>query len=171
MNWEAIGAIGEIVGATAVVVSLVYLASQVRQNSRIVKGASAQSLTQNIQTELRWSGDLGEIFLKVIEEPESLTKVEAFKAGEWATAAMMVRQNEYIQYKKNLIDQDFWESNIGIIRNILSIAWFRNWWENIDKAAFTSDFVKLVDSLAQKDQSFDYQKYVKSALTMGDNDT
>jgi len=30
MNWDAIGALGEIVGATAVVLTLVYLASQVR---------------------------------------------------------------------------------------------------------------------------------------------
>lgn len=30
MNWDAIGTIGEIIGATAVVVSLVYLATQIR---------------------------------------------------------------------------------------------------------------------------------------------
>ena len=30
MNWEAIGAIGEIVGAAAVIITLIYLASQVR---------------------------------------------------------------------------------------------------------------------------------------------
>lgn len=35
MNWDAIGAVGEIVGALAVVISLVYLASQIRiQNVR-----------------------------------------------------------------------------------------------------------------------------------------
>ncbi len=30
MNWEAIGAIGELVGAAAVIITLIYLASQVR---------------------------------------------------------------------------------------------------------------------------------------------
>ena len=34
MNWEAISAIGEAVGAIAVVISLVYLAVQIRQNTR-----------------------------------------------------------------------------------------------------------------------------------------
>ncbi len=34
MNWDAIGAVGEIVGALAVVVSLVYLAIQVRRQNR-----------------------------------------------------------------------------------------------------------------------------------------
>jgi hypothetical protein len=33
MNWEAIGAIGEVLGALAVIVTLVYLAVQIRQNT------------------------------------------------------------------------------------------------------------------------------------------
>ena len=33
MNWEAIGAIGELAGAIGVIVTLVYLAIQIRQNS------------------------------------------------------------------------------------------------------------------------------------------
>ena len=37
MNWEAVGAIGEIVGAIAVVLSLVYLAAQIRQNTKLVE--------------------------------------------------------------------------------------------------------------------------------------
>ncbi len=34
MNWEAIGAIGEILGALAVFVTLIYLAVQIKQNTR-----------------------------------------------------------------------------------------------------------------------------------------
>ena len=34
MNWDAIGAVGEIVGALAVVVSLVYLAVQIRSQNK-----------------------------------------------------------------------------------------------------------------------------------------
>ena len=33
MNWEAIGAIGEIVGAIAVIATLFYLSIQIRQNA------------------------------------------------------------------------------------------------------------------------------------------
>ena len=32
MNWEALGAIGEIVGAVGVILTLGYLAVQIRQN-------------------------------------------------------------------------------------------------------------------------------------------
>ena len=33
MNWDAIGAVGEIVGALAVVISVIYLAVQIRQTN------------------------------------------------------------------------------------------------------------------------------------------
>ena len=44
MNWEAISAIGEIIGAIAVIVSLVYLAVQVRSSSRATKATVFQGL-------------------------------------------------------------------------------------------------------------------------------
>jgi len=34
VNWEAISAIGQIVGALAVVISLIYLATEIRSNAR-----------------------------------------------------------------------------------------------------------------------------------------
>ena len=42
MNWEAIGAIGEMVGALGVVVSLVYLASQIGRLLRVAEGLHSQ---------------------------------------------------------------------------------------------------------------------------------
>ena len=43
LNWEAIGALGEIISAAAVVVTLVYLAGQVRQATRATQAASFQA--------------------------------------------------------------------------------------------------------------------------------
>ena len=37
MNWDAVGAIGEILGALAVFLTLLYLAAQIRQNSHLAK--------------------------------------------------------------------------------------------------------------------------------------
>ena len=49
MNWEAIGAVGEILGAVAVVATIVYLARQVRDNSRQVKLNSSHSFAALVQ--------------------------------------------------------------------------------------------------------------------------
>ena len=47
MNWEALGAIGEIVGAVAVIATLGYLAVQIRQNTRALKASTHQSLSDS----------------------------------------------------------------------------------------------------------------------------
>ena len=40
MNWEAVGAIGETLGAAGVIVTLVYLAVQIRDSNRVAEDAS-----------------------------------------------------------------------------------------------------------------------------------
>ena len=44
MNWDAIGAVGEIIGAFAVVVTLFYLARQVRHNTRMARAEMTKDL-------------------------------------------------------------------------------------------------------------------------------
>jgi hypothetical protein len=46
VNWDAIGAIAELVGAAGVVASLVYLTSQIRSNSRSVEAATSHSIAR-----------------------------------------------------------------------------------------------------------------------------
>ena len=46
MNWDAIGAIGEILGALAVFISLGYLATQIRQSNRQARTDSLRDATK-----------------------------------------------------------------------------------------------------------------------------
>jgi hypothetical protein len=45
MNWEAITAVGQIVGAVGVIISVIYLAQQVRSNSRQTRLASMRTMS------------------------------------------------------------------------------------------------------------------------------
>ena len=44
MNWDAIGALGEIVGAIGVIASLVYLSIQIRRSDQSTRAQSLQSV-------------------------------------------------------------------------------------------------------------------------------
>jgi hypothetical protein len=50
VNWEAVSAIGQVVGAVAVavVISLIYLGTEVRNNARATRLASMRSLSEAI---------------------------------------------------------------------------------------------------------------------------
>lgn len=106
MDWNAIGAIGEVVGATGVIATLIYLSVQIRQNTKAVRGAALDAITERKQFELKWSSEIAGAFRKSIENPAALADEESWQLTEWMTAAFVARQNEYFQYKNGLIDND-----------------------------------------------------------------
>ena len=57
MNWEAIGAIGEVIGAAAVVITLVYLAIQIRQSNQTNASGIRQSFYDYTTRQLLQSVD------------------------------------------------------------------------------------------------------------------
>ena len=79
MNWEAIGAVGEIVGAIATVFTLAYLALQIRQNTTSVKAASAGSF-RSAQTDFNalicQDRETAELYDRGLEDPDSLLDLE-----------------------------------------------------------------------------------------------
>ena len=78
-NWEAISAIGQIVGALAVVISLIYLAREVRSSAHATRVASMHSLSDKFN---RWSQQLAEqphlseLYYRGIHDFESLEGAE-----------------------------------------------------------------------------------------------
>lgn len=60
MNWDAIGAVGEVVGAVAVVATLLYLSVQTRQNTKAVRHAMTRGVAEDANA---WR-------YKIVENPE-----------------------------------------------------------------------------------------------------
>lgn len=85
MNWEAVGAFSELVGALAVVISLVYLAFQIRQNTRQLEqnertsiaasvSASATTYRENRQY-IFTNREVAKIHMKGLADPEALDEI------------------------------------------------------------------------------------------------
>lgn len=79
MNWEAIGAIGEIVGALAVVVTLVYLVIQIRQNTAAVATATYESTMtgfNDINVVVASDPELASLLDRGTQSPDALSAEE-----------------------------------------------------------------------------------------------
>ena len=75
MNWEAIGSIGELLGAMGVIASLLYLSAQIRQGANAAQLATSHSIATAAR---QWADpmqadqDLARIFLLGTEDFDSL---------------------------------------------------------------------------------------------------
>ena len=82
MNWEAISALADILGAIVVVVTLVYLARQIRQNTVATATATYDSIVSGfneINSLLINNPDVASILLRGNEAPNKLTPTEAIQ--------------------------------------------------------------------------------------------
>jgi hypothetical protein len=76
MSLQDLGNIGEFVAAVAVVVSLIYLAVQIRQNTRSVRASTYHSVNRSArEAEMAVGGSetLADILVKGNRKPEGLT--------------------------------------------------------------------------------------------------
>jgi len=160
VNWEAVGAIGEVLGALAVIATLLYLALQIRQNTKAIRGATLNAITEHKQFELRWSSDIATAWRKSLSEPENLTEDESWQMAEWMTSSFVARQNEYFQFKQGLIDDDTWAASKNIIGLALASNWSRNWWKEFGPIAFTEPFVTMVNEVLDS-AGVDYAEIVR----------
>lgn len=77
MNWDALGAIGELVGAVAVVITVAYLAYQIRQYTSQMQSMALTSSIESMRENRRLcfeSEELSEIYLRGSEDPEQLSE-------------------------------------------------------------------------------------------------
>jgi hypothetical protein len=116
MSLQDFGNLGEFIGAIAVVISLVYLAAQIRQNTRALHSSSyAQSAEQLwlVNLAVAQNSDLARIMAESAADkplsPEDTVRLEA--ALQLYFFGM---ENLFRQYERGLLDSDTWEN---VVRN------------------------------------------------------
>ena len=168
MNWEAVGAIGEIAGALGVIATLIYLAIQIRQNTRTVQGQTIGIVTQNILAELspHIGPDLYKIYTLALTNPESLQPDQNSQLDAWMISSFTARQNEFLQYRLGALNPDVWRSTHQAIRENLGHEWGRHWWDSVGRPRFMPEFVEFVESLDWRDlDSVGIVDFLRSAGT------
>ena len=112
MNWDAIGAMGEWAGATAVVATLVYLASQVRQSAADTKASIIHSLHSNeVDIQLKPSTDV--ILARAVEKAYTgaeLNDDERAQFTMWFYSALINFEQVYLEYKRLGVESALFEA-------------------------------------------------------------
>ena len=119
MNWEAIGAVGEIVSALAVLITLAYLSVQIKQNSRTQKAQTHQQLAHDRGQNLRSFLDNKELrdAVRKASSGQSVTEDERAILYWFTTIAVRNYENELYQHSQGMID----DSELEIQRGLLNL--------------------------------------------------
>jgi hypothetical protein len=156
MNWDAIGAIGELLGAAGVIASLVYLALQIRQNSHVVQSSIIESVTGRSAEQARFfvsDRRLSRVVRHGLTDPD---KLDDDDVGEFLLLLMsMLRdtENVYYQYRQGLLPEEAYHSARNVSSVWIKSPLFPEWWAS-RKVVFHPTFREFVEATLKGEQLY-----------------
>lgn len=148
MNWEVVGAIAETIGAVAVVVTLLFVARDIRQNSKSLSMSALRDTTAqwNQWSEMiATSSDLADIVAKGNESYSRLSTSERLRYGAYVQSFF----DNVESYRKLVIDHST-DKDLAVLRAITrrrsNIPGFKSWWSE-NTADYSQEFVAWIEDL------------------------
>ena len=151
MNWDAVGAIAELMGALGVIATLWYLAVQLRHNTAALRGNSHEVGAERLTTSLRSlvaNPELAQLVAKASRDYEDLTYEERLQVGSYWTAICVGAEVSLLQWQLGNLDEAVWKRDFSIIRPWFHSPGFQQWHARIS-IEFTPEFRALMDREVQ----------------------
>ena len=111
MNIQDLGSIGELVAAVATVATLVYLAIQIKHNSKASQGATEESVStgfNDVNMLIAGNSELSRLFMDGIENPLSLTEDQQIQFSFLLRCYMNHYYRLFMLYKGGTLDKKRW---------------------------------------------------------------
>ena len=147
MTLDELGSLGEFIGAIAVVISLIYLAFQVRHNTRAIQSSTHQAVLDGIMrvsASLSDSEGMARISRKANEDYEGLTDDERIRFEAYADRTVANYETAFYNCQRSMIDPVIWKSWSHQILADLSEPGLRRFWHE-KKHRYLVEFVDYVD--------------------------
>jgi hypothetical protein len=131
MSWDAVSAVAESLGALGVIITVAYLALQIRQNTRTVRSAAQQSMFDNVHSlrlVLCQDPELASLLIKANESFDSLTAEEDLRFQTFAGALFGEWENIFLQNSHSVLAPEMWQAWELGYRNLFESPAMRRVW-------------------------------------------
>lgn len=150
MNWEALGALSELLGAAAVVLTLLYLSRQIAHQNRALETTMRDSVFRQLQDyNFVVMGDerLGGLFQRGVAEvnPEGFSEDDRARFIHAMFGFFKIYENIYFHRLEGSISEEAWRQNRLILFLYAERPGGRAYWER-RRGAFDPRFQRMLDT-------------------------
>jgi hypothetical protein len=167
VNWDAIGAIAEAVGAAGVIASLLYLAVQVRGSTRasaVEAKLESTRLLNDFIDGLIESPELNDIYQRGRADLESLSEAEYYRFSNLSVKAFWFFSAGHFQFRMGTLGEGEFHETRVTIRYWLRGPGCRAWWAKFGWNSVSPEFRKFVEAeLAEIDAAEQAAEGARSA--------
>lgn len=146
--------IGELLVAVAVVVSVVFVAIEIRQNSEAQIRSTTQEAVGNYISSLERlvdNADFSCLYIRGVQDYRALSGADRLRFSAYYMSTYYQLQ-EMLQFaEEGSIDADTWSGFLGLLTETTQYPGVRQWFSD-RRHWFNSDFQAYIDELMQENQ-------------------
>ncbi len=145
--------IAEIIGAFAVVISLIYVGVQVNDSAGAVRSAAANDANvalQNWYLQIGSDRQTSELFYEALTSEEALSDQEEFQFLMMFHGVFLAFQNSYLLAEEGTIDAELREAITAAVLGVKDTPGMRRYWRQ-RKSYLHSAFANYVDQLLEQE--------------------
>ena len=148
MKLERWALVAEIVGAFAVVISLIYVGAGIRQNTDAIMSANHQNLLAMDIDKNSWFRDpsFAALYETALIDIDSLSAPQRRQFSTYVSDQINIWENIYIAHEKGLVDERVWEGYDAFYSGQLRLPSYRRTWARI-KDGWTGEFADHAESV------------------------
>ena len=147
MTLGALVDLGQIVAAIATLASVLYLAVQIRQNSRLLKEEAARSTletTYRINLLMVERAEIADLAMRGAGETGRLDPIDYFRLHMLWMTVFLSYQDAYLHASRSLIERHLWQVHEGHMLQFLARPGLAKWWGQ-NRSRFAAEFADHVD--------------------------
>lgn len=150
MSWDAIGAIGEILGAIVVVATIFYLAIQIRQSHSSNQMATAARIAETADA---WLGqlvrdkELNEIYQNGMRDYNSLDLSERSRFDLLIAQLLRAVESAWTQEKHGALDKNQWYGYKMTTRHVIGSPGGRAAFNKLENTSFSPEFSAAIHEI------------------------
>jgi hypothetical protein len=162
------GAIGEILGAIAVFVSLIYLATQIRTSNRLAQQAVSQEIsdeTLRFYQQISSSDDLASLWIRGSANDPTLFDEELVRYRFLVYQAVIIWQRVYMLQGTGDLHDSFRETNKRQRRSVMGSPGFKAWYKEASHL-WEDSFTNFLE----QEMKHSSQGYKPAGVTLGNKE-
>jgi hypothetical protein len=152
MNWEMLAAIGQLAAVFVGIPSLIYLAVQIREQTKERRQSAVNVLTVqwgDLTCALHNSAELSAIFLRGVQSFADLDPVSKLRFNAFLNTFLNHFEAMYFAHSEGLLTASAWGKIERTMSDVIAYPGIQQWWKT-RRHWHTEEFGRIVDAIIAK---------------------
>ena len=154
MNWDAIIAISQLVAALGVILSLIFVGLQIRQNTATLQRNEHNSTMEQwtvIRQAIAQNHDIAELMTSGLHDARALDAADQLRLEQMLQEHAWASFHIWDRTQRGVFPKGTFEATAGpLLRNLLKTPRGGAWWHTAKNEGFIPEFVADVDAVLAK---------------------